>query len=325
MYKLIKTIFIFFHLLWFQACVSEHGVFINVSEVNLDNIPQRSELRIDDVAIHSKERLYICEKEKRVYSVLTHISEVKEIKPTVIKEGKIWVPMAITTDDEKLYVAGYYLLSIFDLSGNLIHEFDTEIMIPTSIEVTKNGTIYIAGDKEGHVLHRYDENRVRKPLLKGFTHEDRAVVYNFAGGIISKWKEGIVFGAKTPYELVMVDRSGNITERVARPELDFVPKFKIERDEERRSVSFHNNQIGKGRSVVATDALVFYGYSLLLPKSAKYIDIYEHPLIPVAKNIQIDAIILGADEEGYLYFKRKEEGRERLFRGKFNESKFSEI
>ena len=141
MYKLIKTIFIFIHLLWFQACVSEQGVFTNVSEVNLDNISQRSELRIDDVAIHSKERIYICEKEKRVYSVLTQTSEVKEIKPTVIKEGKIWVPMVITTDDEKLYVAGYYLLSIFDLSGNLIHEFNTEIMIPTSIEVTKNGTI----------------------------------------------------------------------------------------------------------------------------------------------------------------------------------------
>ena len=320
--KLIKTISIFIHLVWFQACVGEQGIFTNVAEVNLDNIPQSSELRIDDVAIHSKERLYICERQKSVYSVLTQTSEVKEIKPTVIKEGKIWVPMAIATDDEKLYVAGYYSVSIFDLSGNLIREFDTEIRIPTSIEVTKNGTIYIAGDKEGQVLHKYDGNRVEKPLLKGFTHEDRMVVYNFAGGMVHKWKEGIVFGAKTPYELVMVDGSGNITERVTRPELDFEPKFKIERDEERRSVSFHNNQIGKGRSVVATNALVFYGYSLLLPKSAKYIDIYEHPLTPIAKDIQIDAIILGADEEGYLYFKRKEEGRERLFRGKFNDSKF---
>ena len=92
MYKSIKIIFIFIHLLWFQACVSEQGVFTNVSEVNIDNIPQRSELRIDDVAIHSKERLYICEEQKKVYSVLTQTSEVKEIKPTVIEEEKYGCP-----------------------------------------------------------------------------------------------------------------------------------------------------------------------------------------------------------------------------------------
>ncbi len=319
--KLIKIIFILSHLLWFQACVSEQGIFTNVSEVNLDNIPQRSEFRIDDVAIHSKERFYICDKRNRVYCVLTQTSEVQEIKPTVIEEGKVWVPLAIATDDEKLYVAGYYSVSIFDLSGNLIYEFDTEIMIPTSIEVTKNGAIYIAGDREGQVLHRYDGNRVRKPLLKGFTHEDHSIVASFAGGMVHKWKEGIVFGAKTPYELVMVDGEGDITEQLLRPELDFEPKFEIERDEE-GGTTFYNNQVGKGLSVVATNAFVFYTYSL---HRSKYVDIYEHPLKPIAKDFPTDAVILGADEEGYLYFKRKEEGRERLFRGKFKKSKFSEI
>ncbi len=324
--KLINKTLIAIHFLWmlfsFQACVGEQGIFTDVSEVNLDNMPQRSNLRIDGLAVHSKDRLYICDKRNnRVYCVLTQTAEVKEIKPTVMEEGKMWLPMAIAADDEKLYVAGHYLFSIFGASGNLIDQFNIEISVPTSVAVMKNGAIYIAGHQEGYVLHQYDGDRVRKPILKGFTHEDRSVVSTFSGGMVHKWKEGIVFGAKTPYELVALDEGGNIAKRVTRPELDFEPKFTLEKSGDHHR--FHNQQVGKGLSVVATEGFVFYGYSLRRPESALYVDIYNHPLNPIAKDVQIDAVILGADDEGYLYFKRKAEGREVLFRGKFNERKFS--
>lgn len=73
---------------------------------------------------------------------------------------------------------------------------------------------------------------------------------------------------------------------------------------------------GKGIGVTVTDTFVFYCYSL--PGSDIYIDIYDHNLNLVEIDVEIDGTLIGADKEGYLYLKRKVDGREELFRAKFN-------
>lgn len=65
-----------------------------------------------------------------------------------------------------------------------------------------------------------------------------------------------------------------------------------------------------------TDEFVFYCYSL--PGSEIYIDIYDHNLNFVEIDVGIDGTLMGVDKEGYLYLKRKVNGREELFRAKFN-------
>ena len=56
----------------------------------------------------------------------------------------------------------------------------------------------------------------------------------------------------------------------------------------------------------------------ILCQDQRYIDIYDHNLNLVEIDVGIDDTLMRADREGYLYLKRKVDGREDLFRAKFN-------
>ena len=65
-----------------------------------------------------------------------------------------------------------------------------------------------------------------------------------------------------------------------------------------------------------TDEFVFYCYSL--PGPEIYLNVYDHNLNLVEIDVEIDGTLMRADKEGYLYLKRKVDGREELVRAKFN-------
>ncbi len=133
------------------------------------------------------------------------------------------------------------------------------------------------------------------------------------GGMVQTWKNGVVFAAKTPYHLIAY-QDGQVVTKHQRPELGFESGSNVNRSGNNIEIKVHNT--GKGIGVTVTDEFVFYCYSL--PGSDIYIDIYDHNLNLVEIDVGIDGTLIGADKEGYLYLKRKVNGREELFRAKFN-------
>ena len=301
----------------FLSCTSDpnesDGLFSDVSQINLDNIPNRSDLRISDIAFDSAGRIYVCSKQRQVFSISKNT--VKKIKPSVTEENMPWMPRAISTDQsDKLYVAGLNHVWIFDASGGSVGGFNTDISHPTSIAIADDNMVYIAGHKEGYVLHKYKKNGEGRLLLEGYTHKVLEVARSFSGGIVRAWKRGVVFGAHTPYHLVAYQNKQVVT-KCKRPELDFEPKFDYQKLGEMHIIKKYPSNEGIGTAV--TDEWVFYCYSML-GGSDIYLDIYDHNLNLVEIDVGIDGTLMGADKEGYLYLKRKVDGREELFRAKFN-------
>ena len=310
------------------------GLFSDVSQVNLDNIPNRSDLRISDIAFDSTGRMYVCSRQGQVFSVSKHT--VKEIKPSAIVGStpwmSRWMSRAISTDQsDKLYVAGRNHVWIFDASGESVGGFDTDISYPTSIAVAGDGLVYITGHKGGYVLHQYEKNGKGKSVLEELTKgsqgkigrgqfvittapgKEPQIVNTSSAGMVRAWKNSVVFADKTSYHLIAY-QDGQVVTRQQRPELDFEPKANI-------NISGNNTEVrvqdtGKGIGVIVTDKFVFYCYSL--PGSDIYIDIYDQNLNLVEIDVGIEGTLIGADKEGYLYLKRKVDGREELFRAKFN-------
>lgn len=364
----------------FLSCASDSSdsLFSDISQVNLDNIPNRSDLRISDIAFDSAGRIYICSRKGQVFSISKHT--VKKIKPSVNEESTPWTPRAISIDQsDKLYVAGLNHVWIFDASGQSVGGFDTDISYPTSIVVASDGMVYLAGPKGEYVLHQYGKNGEEKSALEAFKEssdgkssggtfvferkdmgsfqvkrssnkkngEEKSVIKReiksssqknddgqltinidsdkepqnkvlmmanpSVGGMVQIWKNGVVFAAKTPYHLIAY-QDGQVVTRHQRPELGFESGSDVNRSGNNIQIKVHNT--GKGIGVTVTDEFVFYCYSL--PGSEIYIDIYDHNLNLVEIDVGIDGTLMGADKEGYLYLKRKVNGREELFRAKFN-------
>ena len=310
-------------------------LFLNISQIDLDNIPNRAELRISDIACDSAGRIYVCSKQGQVFFISKNT--VKEIKPSVTEENTPWMPRAVSTDhSDKLYIAGLNHVWIFDASGESLGGFETDIPHPTSIAIADDGMVYIAGHNKGYVLHQYAKNGTGKPVLEELTkgsqrkigtgqfaiqidptkepqNQKFQIVNTSSGGVVRAWKNGVVFADKTSYHLIAYQESQVVT-RQQRPELDFEPRSNT-------NILGNNVQIqvqdtGKGIGVTVTDEFVFYCYSL--PGSDIYLDIYDHNLNLVEIDVGIDGTLMGADKEGYLYLKRKVDGREELFRAKFN-------
>ena len=299
----------------FLSCNADPSgdLFSDVSQINLDNIPNRSDLRISDIAFDSAGRIYVCSRKGQVFFISKNT--VKEIKPSVTEESTPWMPRAISTDQsDKLYVAGLNHIWIFDASGGSVGGFDMDISHPTSIAIAGDNMVYIAGHKEGYVLHEYKKNGEGRLLLEGYTHKVLEVARSFSGGIVRAWKRGIVFGAHRPYHLVAYQNKQVVT-RQQRSELDFEPKFDYQKLDEMHIIKKYPSNEGIG--IAVTDEWVFYCYSLL-GGSEIYLDIYDHNLNLVEIDVGIDGTLMGADKEGYLYLKRKVDGREELFRAKFN-------
>ena len=153
----------------FLSCASDpsDGLFSDISQINLDNIPNRSDLRISDIAFDSAGRMYVCSRKGQVFFVSKHT--VKKIKPSVTEESTPWTPRAISIDQsDKLYVAGLNHVWIFDASGESLGGFDTDISYPTSIAVASDNMVYIAGPKGEYILHQYGKNGEEKPVLEAF-------------------------------------------------------------------------------------------------------------------------------------------------------------
>lgn len=364
----------------FLSCASDSSdsLFSDISQVNLDNIPNRSDLRISDITFDSAGRIYICSRKGQVFSVSRRT--VKEVKPSVIEESTPWMPRAISTDQsDKLYVAGLNHVWIFDASREFLGGFDTDIAHPTSIAVASDGMVYISGSKGEYVLHQYGKNGEEKPALEAFKEssdgknsgetfvfkrkdmgsfqvkrslnekngeeksvikreiksssekngeeqftiniksdkgpQDKALMMTNppSEGVVRAWKNGVVFTTKMPYGLVAY-KEGQVVTRHQRPELGFESESKTNMSGNNIQIKVHDT--GKGMGVTVTDEFVFYCYSL--PGSEIYIDIYDHNLNLVEIDVGIDGTLMGADKEGYLYLKRKVNGREELFRAKFN-------
>ena len=356
------------------------GLFSDVSQVNLANIPNRSDLRISDIAFDSTGRIYVCNKKGQVFSISKQT--VKEINPSITEESTPWTPKAISTDQsDKLYVVGRNHVWIFDASGESLGGYETNISYPTSIAVASDNMVYIAGPKGEYVLHQYGKNGEEKPALEAFkessqeknsggafvferkdmgsfqgsfhvkrspneknekekpvtkreiksssqksgdgnsvlkigseTQDQVLIMTNpSAGGMVQNWKNGVVFAAKTPYDLIAY-QDGQVVTRHQRPELDFEPRSNTNISGNNMEIRVHDT--GKGIGVTVTDEFVFYCYSL--PGSDIYLDIYDHNLNLVEIDVGIEGTLMGADKEGYLYLKRKVDGREELFRAKFN-------
>lgn len=305
-------------------------IFLNVSQTDLDNIPNRSDLRISDIVFDLAGRMYVCSKQGQVFSISKNT--VKEIKPSGAEENTPWMPRAISTDQsDKLYVAGRNQVWIFNVSGESVGGFETDISYPTSIAVADDNVVYIAGHKGGYILHQYGENGERKPVLEELKKgaqgkigtgqfvitttpgKEPQIVNTSSAGMVRAWKNGVVFADKTSYHLIAY-QNGDVVTRRQRPELNFEPRSNT-------NILGNNVQIqvqdtGKGIGVTVTDDFVFYCYSL--PGSDIYIDIYDHNLNLVEIDVGIEGTLIGADKEGYLYLKRKVDGREELFRAKFN-------
>ena len=133
------------------------------------------------------------------------------------------------------------------------------------------------------------------------------------GGMVQTWKNGVVFVAKTPYDLIAY-QDGQVVTRHQRPELGFESESKTNISGNNIQIKVHDT--GKGIGVTVTNDFVFYCYSL--PGPDIYIDIYDQNLNLVEIDVGIEGTLIGADKEGYLYLKRKVDGREELFRAKFN-------
>ena len=316
----------------FFSCTSNlsDGLFSDVSQADLDNIPNRADLRILDIVFDSVGRMYVCSRKGQVFSVSKRT--VKEIKPSVTVENTPWMPRAISTDQsDKLYVAGRNHIWIFDASGESVDGFDTDISHPTSIAVTDDNVVYIVGHKGGYVLHQYGENGERKPLLEEIKKDSQGkigtgqfviqidqnkgpqIVNTSSAGMVRTWKNGVVFADKTSYHLIAY-QDGQVVTKQLRTELDFEPRSNTNISGNNIQIQVHDT--GKGIGVTVTDDFVFYCYSL--PGSEIYLDIYDHNLNLVEIDVGIDGTLLGADKEGYLYLKRKVDGQEELFRVKFN-------
>ena len=316
----------------FLSCASDpsDGLFSDISQINLDNIPNRSDLSISDIAFDSAGRIYICSKKGQIFSISKQT--VKEINPSITEESTPWTPRAISTDQsDKLYVAGPNQVWIFDASGESVGGFETDILFPTSIVVVGDNMVYIAGHKGGYILHQYGENGERKPVIEEFKKgsekkispgqfvittapgKEPQIVNTSSAGMVRAWKNGVVFADKTSYHLIAY-QDGQVVTRQQRPELDFEPKSTTNISGNNMEIRVHDT--GKGIGVTVTDEFVFYCYSL--PGSDIYIDIYDHNLNLVEIDVGIDGTLLGADKEEYLYLKRKVDGREELFRAKFN-------
>ena len=318
----------------FLSCSSNSyesgGLFSNISQIDLDNIPNRSDLIISDIAFDSAGQIYVCSRKGQVFSISKQT--VKEIKPSVTVDSNTWMPRAISTDQsDKLYVAGRNHVWIFNASSESVGGFDTDILFPTSIAIAGDGMVYIAGHNKGYVLHQYGKDGKGKSLLeevkKGSLKKigtgqfvittapgkEPQIVNTSSAGMVRAWKNGVVFADKTSYHLIAY-QDGQVVTKQQRPELDFEPKSTTNISGNNMEIRVHDT--GKGIGVTVTDGFVFYCYSL--PGSETYIDVYDHNLNLIEIDIGIDGTLMGAYEEGYLYLKRRVDGREDLFRAKFN-------
>ncbi|MCE2441189.1 MAG: hypothetical protein J4F39_17420 [Candidatus Latescibacteria bacterium] len=304
------------------------GEFVEVSEVNLESVPDRESMRITDVAMGRGGIVYICDKARgQVFRVSTQLNRAEVIRPKTRKNEQSWRPRAIAVDKEgMLYIAEETEVWIFDIEGRVVDKFDTEIANPTSIAVTVDGTTYVAGFNEGYVLYRYDSERSAKLLLGHSDQDVRVIIGSLSGGMVRTWESGVLFGANTPYELVALGNEGNVTKTQLRPELNLGTRVKFDKSANTAMVQISSS--GSALSIATNDSLIYYCYSpresgLFTDISRVYVDVYDRHLKPIGTDINIDGAILAADRDGYVYFaKKNQRGMDGLFRGKFKHGSF---
>ena len=301
---------------------SNASEFEEVSEVNLEAVPDRTTLRIADVAIGRGGIVYICDRErKQVFRVFTQANEAEVIRPKAVEKEEFWGPCAIAVGKEgMMYVVGKNEVWIFDVSGRVVSRFDTEIANPTSIAATDDGTTYIAGYNQGYVLYRYNREGGAIRVLGRRDRDVRVMIGSPSGGMVRSWDRGIIFGAGEPYEIVALGNDGNVIKRQLRPELDLGPK--IEFEQSATTMRYQISPSGIGLSIATNDSLIYYCFSLkdsglYTEISRVYVDVYDRNLNPIARDINIDGVILSAHRDGYVYYTMKNDrGMDGLFRGK---------
>ena len=308
-----------------SACTFTSSGFVDVSEINLEAVPNRSAMRITDVAIGRGGVVYICDRTRsRVYRVSTNENKADVIRPNAIDNGNTWRPSAVAVGKEgMLYVAAENEVRIFDMAGRVVTRFKAEIAHPTSIAVMDDGTTYVAGFNNGYVLHRYNLDGEG-----GIIHvSDRAsqdVRVNIAaswGGMVRTWERGVLFGTNMPFELVALGNDGNVIRRQLRPKLNLDLRLEFEESPNTAMVQIYSS--GSGLSIATDDSLIYYCFSpkesgLFTDISRVYVDVYDRNFKSIAKDITIDGVILAADKDGYVYFtKKNHRGLDGLFRGKF--------
>ena len=306
------------------ACTDGSIGFVEVSEVNLEAVPDRKTLRITDVAMGREGIVYICDRTRwRVFRVSTQANEAQIIRPTALENGNTWRPNAIAVDNEgMLHIAGENAVWTIDFAGREVKRFDTEIANPTSIAVLDDGTTYVAGFNKGYVLHRYNRMGGAIPIIARTFQVDLVTIDAASGGMVRTWEGGVLFGANTPYELVALGNDGNVIKRQVRPELNLAPR--IEYDKSANTTMVHMYSSGSGLSIATNDSLIYYCFSpkesgLFTSISRVYVDVYDRHFKSIVKDITIDGVILAADKDGYVYFvKKNQKGMDGLFRGKFN-------
>ena len=297
--------------------------FVEVSEVNLEAVPDRKSMRITDVAMGRRGIVYICDRTRgHVYRVSTQTNEANVVRPTNLGKGKSWRPCAIAVDKEgMLYVGGENEVWIFDMTGRVIKNYNTEIDYPTSIAVMRNGTIYVAGENDGYILHQYDLNGHVIPVLGRSVKDLPVIIESVSGGMVRTWEGGVLFGADTPYEIVAIGKAGNVIKRQLRPEMDLAPKVAF--DVSGGTATVQISPSGRGLSIATDDSLIYYCFSpnesgLYTDVTRVHMDVYDCHFKSIAKDINIDGVILAADKDGYFYFTKKNNREmDGLFRGKF--------
>ncbi len=297
--------------------------FLEVSEINLEAVPNRGSMRITDVAMGRGGTLYICDKVSgQVFRVSTRANNAAVIRPKALGKEQSWRPRAIAVDkEEMLYVAEEAKVWIFDIKGQVVDKFVTEIANPTSVAATHDGTTYVAGFNEGYVLYRYDVERSAKLLLGHSDRDVRVIIGSLSGGMVRAWEGGVIFGANTPYELVALGNEGNVTKTRLRPELNLGTRIEFDRSANTAMVQISSS--GSALSIATNDSLVYYCYSqresgLYTDISRVYVDVYDRQLKPISTDINIDGVIVAADKDGYVYFaKKNQRGMDGLYRGKF--------
>ena len=310
------------------ACTAGSNGFVELSEVNLEAVPDRKTMRITDVAIGHGGLVYICDRTSgHVYRVSTQANEVEVVRPTALGKGKSWRPRAIAVDKVGvLYVAEENKVWIFNIEGQVVEKFDTEIAIPTSIAAKHDGTTYVAGFNEGYVLYRYGVERSARLLLGHSDRDVRVIIGSPSGGMVRTWEGGVLFGASSPYELVALGNEGNVTKTRLRPELNLGTKIKFDRSANTAMVQISSS--GTAHSIATNDSLIYYCYSpresgLYTDISRVYVDVYDRHLKPISTDINIDGVILAADKDGNVYIaKKNQRGMDGLFRGKFKHRSF---
>lgn len=309
----------------FCACSFSSSGFVEVSEINLEAVPSRSAMRITDVAMGREGIVYICDRTRSlVYRVSTNENKADVIRPNALDNGNTWRPSAVAVGKEgMLYVATENKVWIFNAEGRGVTRVGTRIAHPTSISVRDDGTMYVAGKAhDKYVLHWYGhegEDRIIYAMGRP-DHDARGDFSVFWGAMVRAWERGLLFGTDMPFELVALEEDGDVIKSRLRPALNLDPK--IDYDESLNTATIQVFSLGKGLSIASNDSLIYYCFTpdetgLYTDISSVYVDVYNRNLESVAKDIKVVGVIVAADNDGYVYFaKKNRKGMDGLFRGK---------